>query len=74
LAANMPPRYLQYRSAYNFGRQRARGISDESQLHLNGMVNANRLLKIFIFEGGLGVGPLTYTEYYARDWQKANFP
>jgi hypothetical protein len=70
-AADMPPRYQQYRSAYNVGVERARQTtSSVATLHLNGVVNANSLLKIFVTDRGLGVGILSYTEYYGREWQK----
>jgi hypothetical protein len=68
---DMPPRYPEYRSAYNTGVRRGRGVtSDASQLHLMGMVNANRLLKLYVFDRGLGVGFMSYKEYYSREWQK----
>jgi hypothetical protein len=71
---DMPPRYLEYRSAYNTGITRAGGsTSDKSELHLMGMVNANRLLKIYIYDRGLGVGFMNYTEFYGRQWQQNKF-
>jgi hypothetical protein len=70
--ADKPPRYDEYRSAYNVGVQRASGTTtDKAKLHFAGIINANRLLAIYVKDRGLGVGIFSYREFYGRQWQKA---
>ena len=69
--SNQPPRYESYRSAYlyEFNRTQERQ-GDPNYRHMAGLINANRVIKIFVYEGGLGVGFFGYKEYYGRIWQK----
>jgi hypothetical protein len=70
--ADKPPRYDEYRSAYKVGVQRASGTTtDQAKLHFAGIINANRLLAIYVRDRGLGVGIFSYGEFYGRQWQKA---
>lgn len=70
---NAPPRYDQYKSAYNAGVTKVadKGFSADRVVS-EAFSNANRLLRIFIFEGGLGVGGGTYADYYRGKWKQAH--
>lgn len=65
-----PPRYAQYRSAYDAGLVKAAQAKiAQGDRHAFAMVNANRLLRIFTVERGLGVGGLSYREFYIKQWR-----
>ncbi|GJD49803.1 hypothetical protein OPKNFCMD_2537 [Methylobacterium crusticola] len=70
---NAPPRYDQYKSAFDFGFKRAATTETDPDKRISlGLGNANQMLKVFIYEGGLGVGAATYRDFYARKWREAH--
>ena len=70
---NAPPRYDQYKSAYDAGvRKVSGGGADANKIVELGLGNANQMLRIFIYEGGLGVGGATYADYYRGKWRDAH--
>jgi hypothetical protein len=71
-----PPRYDSFRSAYKVGRERAQKANSgasEADLHAAGLANAKAMIRWWIKEGGLGpFQGVTYAQYYAADWDRAN--
>lgn len=71
--SDMPPRYLDYKSAFRAGQKKAEGKStDTRKLYDMAVANANSLLRIYILDRGLGVGAESYALWYAKEWKENN--